>query len=198
MSIPPCTTPWPGAHVAGPRAQVFIVDRDIRGANAFAAELNTTRQVVWTAQVDVTNWDQQASAFQTAIDQFGRIDYVFPVAGIPERRAFPNRGKNHKGFEKADLTVIDVNLTAVVHTVSLALQQFRRQEVNKFGFRGKSTFDHSIPDSRHLKSTDIQNLFPIVACVSSLCGLHPASTLPIYSATKQYLHPLVPLPILLN
>jgi NAD(P)-dependent dehydrogenase (short-subunit alcohol dehydrogenase family) len=144
MSISPWTTHWPGAHVTGNRAQVFIADRDSQGANAFAAELNTGRQVVWTAQVDVTDWEQQASAFQTAIDQFGRIDYVFPVAGLAERRAFPNRGKNHKGFEKADLTVIDVNLTAVIHTVSLALQQFRRQEVNKFGFRGKSTSGHSI------------------------------------------------------
>ncbi|OAL33228.1 hypothetical protein AYO20_07545 [Fonsecaea nubica] len=117
--------------------QVFIADRDIHSAIDFAAELNETAQVAWTAQVDVTNWDEQVSAFEKAVDTFGRIDYVFPIAGLSERRSFPNRGKDLKGFEKPDLSVIDVNLTGVLYTVSLALQQFRRQDVNKFGFKGK-------------------------------------------------------------
>lgn len=129
---------WPDTHAVFTRARVFIVDRDIQGANAVAAELNTTRQMVWTAQVNVTDWEQQVAAFESAIDTFGRIDYVFPIAGLSERKTFPNRGKNLTAFEKPDLSVVDVNLTAVVCTVSLALQQFRRQNVNKFGFRGKS------------------------------------------------------------
>lgn len=79
------------------------------------------------------------SAFEAAVSQFGRIDLVFPVAGIAERRAFPNRGPHSEGFEKPDLAVIDVNLTAVLYTISLALQQFRRQEKNQRGFRGKSS-----------------------------------------------------------
>ncbi|EXJ92464.1 hypothetical protein A1O3_01015 [Capronia epimyces CBS 606.96] len=141
-------------------AQVFIVDRDIEGARALAAELNTTRQAVWTAQVDVTDWDQQVAAFEAAVKQFGRIDYVYPIAGLSERRAFPNRGKNSQGFEKPDLLTLDVNLTAVLYTVSLALQQFRRQDLNRFGFRGK------------------------IGCVSSICGLYAPETLPIYAATK--------------
>ncbi|KIW84851.1 hypothetical protein Z517_00239 [Fonsecaea pedrosoi CBS 271.37] len=140
--------------------QVFIVDRDIHSAIDFAAELNQTAQVAWTAQVDVTNWDEQVSAFEKAVDTFGRIDYVFPIAGLSERRSFPNRGKDLKRFEKPDLSVIDVNLTAVLYTVSLALQQFRRQDVNKFGFKGK------------------------IGCVSSICGLYAPATLPMYTATK--------------
>ncbi|KAK5331689.1 hypothetical protein LTR93_000694 [Exophiala xenobiotica] len=102
--------------------------------------MNKTSQVVWTAEVDVTDWDQQVSAFEKAVNTLGRIDYVYPIAGLSERRSFPNRGKDYKGFEKPDLSVIDVNLTAVLYTVSLALQQFRRQALNKFGFRGKRTY----------------------------------------------------------
>ena len=120
------------------RAHVFIADRDIQSANDFAAEMNKDHQVIWTAQVDVSKWDQQAAAFKKAVETFGRIDYVFPVAGISERKAFPNRGECLKDFEEPDLSVLDINLKAVLYTVSLALQQFRRQKVNRFGFRGKS------------------------------------------------------------
>ena len=35
--------------------------------------------------------------------------------------------------------VIDVDLTGVLNTISLAIQHFRRQEVRETGFRGKST-----------------------------------------------------------
>ena len=41
-------------------------------------------------------------------------------------------------FVKPMLSVIDVDLTGVVYTVSLAVQQMRRQEKDANGFRGKS------------------------------------------------------------
>lgn len=109
--------------------------------------------MVWTAQVDVTDWDQQVSAFEKAVSTFGRIDYVFPIAGLSERRTFPNRGTNHRGFEKPDLSLVNVNLTAVLYTVSLALQQFRRQHVTKFGFKGKSKSSALMSNTRQLRST---------------------------------------------
>lgn len=77
------------------------------------------------------------SAFEAALEQFHRIDLVFPIAGVSERRVFPNYGPSSQGFQKPDLGVIDVNLKAVMYTLGLALQQFRRQEPNKDGFRGK-------------------------------------------------------------
>jgi hypothetical protein len=33
--------------------------------------------------------------------------------------------------------VLDIDLTGTLWTVALAIQQFRRQEVNDWGFRGK-------------------------------------------------------------
>ena len=93
------------------------------------------------AEVDVADWDSQRSAFEAAIAAFnGRIDYVFPIAGIGERRSFPNRPKS-TGFEKPDLSVIEVDEIGVLYTVSLAVQHFRRQGFNKYGYRGKSKYE---------------------------------------------------------
>ncbi|KAK5009732.1 hypothetical protein LTR60_005127 [Cryomyces antarcticus] len=121
-------------------AKVFIADCDLKGAEAFAAELNKNGRVAFASQVDVMDWEQQLSAFKQAVDEFGRIDYVYPIAGIGERAWLPNDPKA-KEFVKPDLTVLDADLTGVLWTVSLALQQFRRQEKSKHGFRGKSTYN---------------------------------------------------------
>lgn len=119
-----------------PSAKVYIADRDVEGASAYAEELNTSSKVAFAAQVDVTSWDQQVSAFERAIKEFGRIDYVFPIAGINERAWIPN-DPGSKGFVKPDLTVLDADVNGVLYTVALAVQQFRRQEP-QHGFRGKS------------------------------------------------------------
>lgn len=76
-----------------------------------------------------------------------------------ERVWTPNQPAMTSGFEKPDLTVIDLDLTGVMYTVSLAVQQFRRQEP-KNGFRGK------------------------IGCVASICGFYCVPTLPIYTAAK--------------
>jgi NADP-dependent 3-hydroxy acid dehydrogenase YdfG len=117
--------------------RVFLADRDIEGASSFASSLNTKEKVAHAHQVEVTSWDQQAAAFSAAVKEFGRIDYVYPIAGIGERVWTPNRPDKKEGFKKPDLTVLDVDVTGVLYTVSLALQQFRRQDVVG-GFRGKS------------------------------------------------------------
>ncbi|KAK5013753.1 hypothetical protein LTR39_003497 [Cryomyces antarcticus] len=140
-------------------AKVFIADCDLKGAEAFAAELNKNGRVAFASQVDVMDWEQQLSAFKQAVDEFGRIDYVYPIAGIGERAWLPNDPKA-KEFVKPDLTVLDADLTGVLWTVSLALQQFRRQEKSKHGFRGK------------------------IGCVASVCGFYCVPSLPIYTAAK--------------
>lgn len=104
-------------------------------------------QVAWVHEVDVTDWDQQVKAFEAAIAEFGRIDYVYPIAGIGERVWTPNR-PNATGFTKPDLAVLDADVIGVLYTVSLALQQFRRQEPSKRGFRGKSKRASILTDSK--------------------------------------------------
>lgn len=41
--------------------------------------------MAFTAYMDVTSWDDQVRAFESAVGQFGRIDYVYPIAGIAEK-----------------------------------------------------------------------------------------------------------------
>ncbi|KAK4968117.1 hypothetical protein LTR28_002204 [Elasticomyces elasticus] len=121
--------------------KVFIADRDLEGAKAFASELNEDKSedVAFAVKVDVTDWDQQLAAFEKVVAQFGRLDYVYPIAGIAERAWLPTDLKA-QGFVKPDLTVLDADLNGVLWTISLAVQQFRRQEKNKNGFRGKSLY----------------------------------------------------------
>ena len=90
--------------------------------------------------MNVADWDSQRAAFEKAIEVFdGRIDYVLPIAGIGERRSFPNR-PNSMTFEKPDLSVIEVDEVGVIYTAWLAVQHFRRQKTNQHGWKGKSEY----------------------------------------------------------
>ena len=93
-----------------------------------------------SVEVRANDWDSQEAGFQKAVDVFGRIDYVFPIAGIGERKAIKNDPKSQVGFEKPDLAVIDVDLTGVLYTAFLAIQQMRRQDKDSSGIRGRSTY----------------------------------------------------------
>jgi NAD(P)-dependent dehydrogenase (short-subunit alcohol dehydrogenase family) len=115
-----------------------------KGAEDVCAELNkTTPNIAQSAQVDVTDWNAQAKVFSQAVHAFGRIDYVYSIAGIGERRWLPH-DPNASGFEMPDLSTLDVDLRGLLFTVALAVQQFRKQEPNKDGFRGKSAYYSSM------------------------------------------------------
>jgi len=139
--------------------KVFITDRDLEGAQKLVDELNKDGSVAKCAHVDAANWDSQAKAFGKAVADFGRIDYVYPIAGVGERVSIANKPSS-TGFEMPDLTVLDVDLTGVLYTISLAIQQFRRQDPGKNGLRGQ------------------------IGCVASVCGFYCCPTLPIYTTAK--------------
>lgn len=117
--------------------KVVVSDRNFKGAEEVAQDLNKNGQVAWAAQVDVADWDSQKQAFETAVEKLGRVHYVFPVAGITERLWIPNEPSGD-GFVKPDLSVFDINGTGALYTSALATQHFRAQQPNKYGFRGKS------------------------------------------------------------
>ena len=107
---------------------------NLDGAKAQAEKLGKGAIAV---QVNAADWDSQLAAFEKAVKEFGRIDYVFPIAGIGERKAIKNDPKA-TGFQKPDLSVVDVDLTGVLYTSFLAIQQMRRQDKDSDGYRGKS------------------------------------------------------------
>lgn len=117
--------------------KVFISDRDEVNGQKIASELGGQ-----FAKVDLADWKSQVKAFTQAVAAFGRLDYVYGIGGIGERRWLPVSGNTGSAqgldFEMPDLTVLDIDLTGVLYTVSLAVQQGRRQEVGGNGFRCKS------------------------------------------------------------
>lgn len=121
--------------------KVAIADVNLDRAKAVAAILNTQMdaELVLAYQVDVSNWESQRQTFSQAIEDLGRIDFVFPIAGIGENKSWMPNDDNLAEFSKPDLTVIDVNLNGVLYTSSLAIQQMRKQNKDGLGFRGKST-----------------------------------------------------------
>jgi len=117
--------------------RVAIADRNLEGAKSVAGQ---HRGSVTAYELDAASWDSQASVFQSVVqDLGGRVDYVYPIAGIGERKSIVNDPKA-TGFAKPDLSVLDVDLNGFVYTASLAIQQMRRQGKDEQGFRGKSTF----------------------------------------------------------
>jgi NAD(P)-dependent dehydrogenase (short-subunit alcohol dehydrogenase family) len=115
--------------------KVFLADLDDENIRAAAAELKAPFAVV-----DVANWESQMRGFKTAVSHFGRLDYVFPVAGIGENSWLPPMVPDEAldVFDKPNLSVIDVNVTGLFYTVSMAVQLYRKQQPNHHGFRGKS------------------------------------------------------------
>lgn len=112
-----------------------IADVNLQGAQSLASTLPGALAV----ELNAADWDSQLAAFKNVLQQFGRIDYVYAIAGIGERRWVPN-DPNTIDFAKPDLTTLDVDLNGVLYTSALAIQQMRRQEPDERGLRGKSKF----------------------------------------------------------
>lgn len=131
----------------------------------------------------MSDWNSQRNAFQIAIEVLGgRIDHVLPIAGIGERRSFPNR-PNSAGFEKPDLKVIEVDEVGVIYTVSLAVQHFRQTASSRQGTKGRSTLYLATADD---VTIDMELTPHPVMAVASVCGFYIHTTIPLYTAAKQY------------
>lgn len=104
-----------------------------------ASTLSTASVVVKAIGVDVASWESQLQAFESVVADAERIDMVFPIAGVGERTFIPNN-PSQREFTKPDLTVLDVDLYGVLYTASLAIQQFRKQDLDREGIRGKSQY----------------------------------------------------------
>ncbi|RMY83973.1 hypothetical protein D0861_07177 [Hortaea werneckii] len=128
--------------------KVAIADLNYAHAKGVATSLGP--QVI-AYEVDAALWESQTKVFQQALkDLGGRVDLVCPIAGIGERRSIPN-DPTSTDFAKPDLSCLDVDLYGVTYTVSLAVQQMRRQERDEQGFRGKSltrSYGAYLPEER--------------------------------------------------
>jgi NAD(P)-dependent dehydrogenase (short-subunit alcohol dehydrogenase family) len=134
--------------------KVAIADMNFEGVKTVAAYLNQSKEstqggegstgganVAFPFELNASDWDSQLRVFNKALEALGgRIDLVYPIAGIGERVSIPNDGGQGEGFKRPDLSVLDVDLYGFIYTTSLAVQQMRRQGKDGEGFRGKSKF----------------------------------------------------------
>lgn len=122
--------------------KVFIADRDATNGKKVADEIGGL-----FGECDLADWKSQVKVFTQAVSAFGRIDYVYGIGGIGERRWLPNNVATTSGheFEMPDLTTLEIDLIGVLYTASLAIQQGRRQEPGANGWRCKSECSHHVP-----------------------------------------------------
>ncbi|CAG8958597.1 hypothetical protein HYFRA_00009914, partial [Hymenoscyphus fraxineus] len=105
---------------------------------------------------DISNWEEQASAFKKAYQDMGSIDIVFANAGVVEIGQFLQTNNDEPA--KPNLKTLEVNLVGTLYTVNLAVHYFR-------------------------KNQSIQCKGSLI-CTSSNAGLYEFPFAPIYSASK--------------
>lgn len=79
-------------------------------------------------RANVNSWTDQIKLFKTALDTYGRIDYVFANAGIGPRADFLNLAVDEHGDPSyPDKATLDTDLQAVVNTAVLAVHYLKSQ-----------------------------------------------------------------------
>lgn len=96
-------------------------------------------KAVSAVQVDIGDWESQRTGFASAVSVLGgRVDYVFAIAKATEGQwLLESDADAGTSFQKPDLSTFHAGAYGSLYTSGLAIQQFRRQAPNKYGFRGK-------------------------------------------------------------
>jgi NAD(P)-dependent dehydrogenase (short-subunit alcohol dehydrogenase family) len=106
---------------------------------------------------NITSWQNQRAAFETAYAKFGRIDAVFVNAGIAEYRDqfFTDELDDDGKLKEPDRRVLNIDMDAACDTTKLAIHYLRK---NKEGGQ--------------------------IAMTASLAGYLSSAGAPLYSAAK--------------
>jgi NAD(P)-dependent dehydrogenase (short-subunit alcohol dehydrogenase family) len=127
-------------------ARVVVADLDKEGGQAVVEEIEAAGgQAVFT-ETDVTDPDSTEAMVETAVEEFGRLDYAFNNAGIGGTQA-----PIHEIEPEDWAAVVDVNLQGVFNCMHAELQQMQSQEdggaivnnasvLGKVGFEGASGY----------------------------------------------------------
>ncbi len=101
-------------ELSGHGIEVWIADRQIAEAADLARRLTSAGGRAHVLELDVRSFESFQSAMSAAVQQSGRIDYLFNNAGI-------GVGGEVDSYDLADWTdVFDVNLRGVVHGIQAA------------------------------------------------------------------------------
>lgn len=146
--------------------KVALLDIDASRGRAAALDLNAGGDRCLFLHVDVSDYSQQAQAFQQVFEWGGnRLDVFFANAGIGDTGSVY---KDLAGIDAAtglprpaDLKIVDVNLNAVLQGTHLARHFFAKNSSRRAGGH--------------------------VIVTASCLGVYPLHALPLYSATKHAL-----------
>jgi NAD(P)-dependent dehydrogenase (short-subunit alcohol dehydrogenase family) len=160
---------------AGAGATLVLADVNVKLGTEVAARIrqDTGNEGVHFVECDVRDWQAQVRLFKEAVrlSPHGGIDCVIANAGIAGLEPFhnPNNDFNVDEPRKPNLKVIDVNLTGVLYTTQLALWWLKR---NPGSSAASVDAKPTSPRDRHL------------LLVSSIAGLGPILTQPLYGTSK--------------
>ncbi|RMZ73387.1 levodione reductase [Pyrenophora seminiperda CCB06] len=91
-------------------------------------------------QTDVRKWDDLAKLFKAAKEKHGKVDFVFANAGVGPRGDFLSLEVDENGDPKQpNLDTIDINLTSVVNTVTIATHYMKTQSEGAIVIMASST-----------------------------------------------------------
>ncbi|CAE7175044.1 hypothetical protein PTNB73_02760 [Pyrenophora teres f. teres] len=91
-------------------------------------------------QTDVRQWGDLAKLFKTTKEKHGKVDYVFANAGVGPRGDFLSLEVDENGDPKQpNVDTIDINLSSVVNTVTLATHYMKTQSEGAIVIMGSST-----------------------------------------------------------
>ncbi|MCV7088834.1 SDR family oxidoreductase [Mycobacterium interjectum] len=108
-------------NVAGAGAEVWIADRQLEAAQELAQRLSNGGAKAHAIELDVRSYPAFESAVARAVQQSGRIDYLFNNAGI-------GVGGEVDSYTLDDWNdVLDVNLHGVVHGIQAVYPVMIRQ-----------------------------------------------------------------------
>jgi NAD(P)-dependent dehydrogenase (short-subunit alcohol dehydrogenase family) len=124
--------------------RIIVADINLSAAQEAVKKLQETSasgEQHLAVEVDVSSWESQVTAFETAIKAVKRLDIVIVNAGVGEKAFVPNDGGKGQGFVKPNLNILEVDLNGFLYTSALAIQQMRRQEPGEDGLRGRSELE---------------------------------------------------------
>ncbi|MBU2490889.1 MAG: SDR family oxidoreductase, partial [Proteobacteria bacterium] len=102
-------------------ATVVVADLDETGAKAVTSAITGTGGKALAVKTDVTKFEEVSDLVNTAIREFGRLDYLFNNAGVGVGGEARDMDLSHWKF------VLDVNLWGVIHGVHAAYPVMIRQ-----------------------------------------------------------------------